>query len=57
MQGIILASRVPVGFIISEIRDETCVRFKSVFTAHGTNWSTVCFGDADKVKSKNLGKC
>lgn len=24
-------------FIISEIRDETCVRFKSVFTAHGTN--------------------
>lgn len=56
MQGIILASRVPVGFIISEIRDETCVRF-CVLTAHGTNWSTVCFGDADKVKSKNLGKC
>ena len=57
VQGIILASRVPVGFIINEIRDETCVQFKSVFTAYGMNWSTVSFGDADKVKSKNLGKC
>lgn len=57
MQGVILASRVPVGFIINEIREETCVQFKSVFTAYGTNWSNVSFGDADKVESKTLGKC
>ena len=39
MQGVILASRVPVGFIINEIREETWVQFKSVFTAYGMNRS------------------
>lgn len=57
VQGVILASRVPVGFIINEIREETWVQFKSVFTAYGMNWSKVSFGDADKVKSKSLRKC
>ena len=46
-----------MGFIINEIREETWVQFKRVFTAYGMNWSNVSFGDADKVKSKSLRKC